>query len=311
MIKNSWLFWLLLLVVIIFLFWLFYGGKSYAFQGISDWNSLLPPGSIPNNPALNVRQEEKKDLFYHVPARDDSNKSQDKTEVQIERRLKSKGISKNPKIIRLPASVASENSCEIDITPKISRKFVLKIGNDQKNRIEGGSNSNPLLDSKHIDICRANNQIEGDSRPLLLRIPRNPGVLAPPQKEVPSRMRSKGETECRNVLIEIFGRDFGTIRPDFLKNPKTKRNLELDCYNDELKLAVEYNGEHHYKWPVGWPKLTYEEFLEQLRRDSLKMDLCDAKGVYLIVVPYNVPINQIREYILKYLPKDLLKYIVK
>src|SRR5579884_2904756 len=59
---------------------------------------------------------------------------------------------------------------------------------------------------------------------------------------------SKGEEECRIVLEKIFkGYKFGPIRPDFLKNV-TGYNLELDCYCEELKLAVEFQGKQHYEY---------------------------------------------------------------
>ena len=61
---------------------------------------------------------------------------------------------------------------------------------------------------------------------------------------------SKGEIECRRVLEHLFRRPFNKSRPDFLRNPVTggNFNLELDCYNRDLRLAVEYNGAQHYKY---------------------------------------------------------------
>ena len=58
---------------------------------------------------------------------------------------------------------------------------------------------------------------------------------------------SKGEIECRKVLEEIFNRPFKKHRPNFLNNPVTGGmfNLELDCYNDDIGLALEYNGIQH------------------------------------------------------------------
>src|SRR5690348_6310742 len=82
---------------------------------------------------------------------------------------------------------------------------------------------------------------------------------------------SKGEKECRRVLEEIYGKSFTKVRPKWLKNPETGRNLELDCYNEELKIAVEYNGEQHYKWP-NFTKQSQEDFIQQVRRDKYKKE---------------------------------------
>ena len=114
---------------------------------------------------------------------------------------------------------------------------------------------------------------------------------------------SKGEHMCRQVVEHIYNKEFPCIRPNFLKNPETRRNLELDCYNEELKIAVEYNGIQHYKWP-NFTNQSKEDFIKQLRRDKFKVDTCDANGVYLITVPYNIPHHKIEKYIRYYLPEN-------
>lgn len=78
---------------------------------------------------------------------------------------------------------------------------------------------------------------------------------------------------------------YRNLRPAFLKNPETKQNLELDCYCPKYNIAVEYNGEQHYKFPSSYHK-TKEQFINQVYRDRLKRKLCDQNGVYLISVPY-------------------------
>jgi hypothetical protein len=114
---------------------------------------------------------------------------------------------------------------------------------------------------------------------------------------------SKGEQKCREVLEEMYKKPFGCVRPDFLKNPETGKNLELDCYNDELKIGLEYNGIQHYRWP-NYTNQTKEQFVQQLRRDKYKDEVCAANGIYLIKVPYNVPLNKIKEYIAYYAPEN-------
>src|SRR5690606_25997188 len=96
------------------------------------------------------------------------------------------------------------------------------------------------------------------------------------------RFISRGERLCCQTMERIYGVPFSSVWPDWLLNPETGETLELDCYNDELKIAVEYNGEQHYKWP-NFTNQTYQQFLNQVRRDTLKLDLCDRNGVYLIV----------------------------
>lgn len=96
---------------------------------------------------------------------------------------------------------------------------------------------------------------------------------------------SIGETNARRVMERLFGRPFPTIRPNFLKNPETNANLELDGYNEELKIAFEYNGMQHYHWPSGlFPNEA--AFKAQLRRDRYKLERCNQLGIYLINIPY-------------------------
>lgn len=115
---------------------------------------------------------------------------------------------------------------------------------------------------------------------------------------------SQGEIVCRKVLESVYGLEFSKCRPQWLKNPETNYPLELDCYNEKLKLALEYNGEQHYKWP-NFLDQSYDDFIKQVRRDQFKKEVCAAKNVYLIIVPYNVPLAQIPKYIRDRLPERI------
>lgn len=115
---------------------------------------------------------------------------------------------------------------------------------------------------------------------------------------------SKGEIQCRNFLEKKFNRKFPKCRPHFLKNPITNGALmELDCFNEELSLACEYQGEQHYKFIPHFHK-TYDSFLNQKYRDKLKKEICARNKVYLIVVPYYKDIDT-------YLEKSVEKWINK
>jgi hypothetical protein len=115
---------------------------------------------------------------------------------------------------------------------------------------------------------------------------------------------SKGELECRRVIEEIFGKPFPKARPDILRNPVTggEANLELDCYNPELKIAVEYNGIQHYKYTPFFHK-NKEAFHNQKYRDYMKRVMCRENGITLVEVPYTVKLQEIRGYIIKILKR--------
>lgn len=106
----------------------------------------------------------------------------------------------------------------------------------------------------------------------------------------PSRPQgsSKGEARCREFLEFTFGKRFEKTRPSFLVNPVTSQTLELDCYNEELRLAVEYNGEQHYRFNKMMHQNSKDGFRNLQYRDHVKKELCERHGIHLIVVPYTV-----------------------
>ena len=118
--------------------------------------------------------------------------------------------------------------------------------------------------------------------------------------EIPSKRsksESKGEIECKRVAEKIFNRPFKKIRPDFLKSELTGKNLELDVYNEDLKLAIEYDGIQHYKYVPHFHKNGEEDFQKQLQRDKFKEEKCKENGIKLIRVPYLVKQDEIEGYI--------------
>lgn len=115
-------------------------------------------------------------------------------------------------------------------------------------------------------------------------------------------MTSNGEIECRRVLEEIFGVEFPSCRPDFMKNPTTRQNLEIDCYNHSLRIALEYHGEQHYRYPNHFHK-SESEFLYQVKKDRFKRKLLPMNNIYYIEVPYTINLEDIEEFIKKKLKK--------
>jgi hypothetical protein len=106
------------------------------------------------------------------------------------------------------------------------------------------------------------------------------------------KFESKGEQITRACLESIFNLKFVNKRIPEIKNPNTGKNLELDCYNEFLKLAVEYHGVNHYKFIPFFHK-TLEKFYESQERDEYKMQMCKKLGIDLLIVPYNTKHDQI------------------
>ena len=82
---------------------------------------------------------------------------------------------------------------------------------------------------------------------------------------------------------------------------KTRRVLpsgyELDGYNPDLKLAIEYNGGQHYFY-VPYFHREQKAFEEQKTRDEIKRKECIELGINLITVHYKLnTFNKIQEYI--------------
>ena len=107
---------------------------------------------------------------------------------------------------------------------------------------------------------------------------------------------SKGERVCIQAMKKIYNVEFKSIWPNWLINPETGMKMELDCYNEDIKIAVEYNGEQHYFWP-NYTGQTKEQFMNQVKRDKLKQELCIKNKVYLIIIPYTIKDEDIYPYI--------------
>ena len=93
----------------------------------------------------------------------------------------------------------------------------------------------------------------------------------------------KIESLVREYLASTLDLKLVKCRPDWLHTEDGKK-LELDGFDEQKKIAFEYQGEHHscdefrYK---GTKKISREEVV---RRDKFKADRCQEIGVKLIVI---------------------------
>lgn len=106
-----------------------------------------------------------------------------------------------------------------------------------------------------------------------------------------------GELIAISALEHIFQLLFKKVRPDWLVN-NLGNSLELDAFNEILKLAVEYNGIQHYKWILHFYR-TKEEFDQRQDDDLSKINKCKEKNINLIVIPYTIKFTQIYDYLVE------------
>lgn len=114
---------------------------------------------------------------------------------------------------------------------------------------------------------------------------------------------SKLEVATRQALREIFNRPFNKSRPDFLRNPVTKNfNMEIDCFEEELRLGVEVQGRQHYEF-VPYFHRTKADFQNQQYRDELKRRMCKDNRIILVEVPYTVKERDVKNFLVGELRK--------
>jgi hypothetical protein len=107
------------------------------------------------------------------------------------------------------------------------------------------------------------------------------------------------ERMCKDIMEKLFpGYVFNKIRHPKLVNPDTGRCLELDLYNAELQLAVEYNGPQHYYWMNFYHK-TKDDFEKQKTRDLIKEGYCDILNIIIIEIPNLSKYDDIKSFIVK------------
>lgn len=127
-------------------------------------------------------------------------------------------------------------------------------------------------------------------------------IQARPKTQKPKRV-NKMEERCRDIFQNIFKRPFKSVRPDFLKNPVTKKNLELDGYCETIYtplgkgIAFEYDGMQHSHYNPHFHKGGVDEFVYQTKKDSFKDQKCKEMGILLIRIPYYVVTEDLEKYI--------------
>lgn len=186
-----------------------------------------------------------------------------------------------------------------------------KKGTKPRNRHQKRLKTTPVITK---NVSKSQGKRSGNSSKPPEKTPEKPKKNKQIAKtSVKSTVRfNKSENECRRVLQNIFiGYKFPNVRPDFMENNRTKRCLELDCYNEKLNLALEYNGKQHYKYVPIFHKGDKDAYKSQKERDELKKKICAIRDITLIVVPYTVPFKDIERYIVNSVKKFIAKKYIR
>lgn len=113
------------------------------------------------------------------------------------------------------------------------------------------------------------------------------------EKDLVEFPASKFETQVRGIISRITGKKFPSVYPKWLRH--NGKQLELDGYNADLKLAFESQGPQHTKFIN---KLdTSKSYKDRLDNDAAKLKLCDDQNVGLVIVDYKVPKHLLSSYI--------------
>ena len=105
-----------------------------------------------------------------------------------------------------------------------------------------------------------------------------------------SHLCGNGCSLCSSSLnqLEIFNLISKITRLKFRYNiylPELQ-SLELDMYNSNKKLAIEYNGEGHYvRYTTGWGFLKKQSIFDHQKRDNKKKRLCKKYNIKLVIIP--------------------------
>lgn len=332
---SDWKVWLVIVLIVLLLLWIFFGGDQQEFIGLKpifdDSDDELDESTNEEleeytdddtdssyNQNINMNFKNSSNLKENVTYINRSMSSSDPPGIQGYSATNGEPISNTVGQIDPPSYISSKiKRRNFSNDNKFNKP---KHVNFEKQFLKTNGNPNikpPIPQMSNYYPPSHNNSIPFEKRdsPPIIRQAKLAHISRPPNygKNLKSSHNnkakkfvepSKGEAITRKAMEDIYGVPFINSRPDFLKNPETLENLELDCYNADLAIAAEYNGIQHYLWP-NYTNQTEQQFHNQLRRDEFKINQCDLNGVYLITVPYEVPYDMIPKYIEYYLPENV------
>ena len=102
------------------------------------------------------------------------------------------------------------------------------------------------------------------------------------------------EEICRYIFEKIFSVSFKRYKPSWLLNDRGNR-MELDGFNEKIKVAFEHHGEQHYK--LGFFINSQGELNQRKKDDKKKRQLCKSQGVTLFEIPFDQNLDELPKFI--------------
>lgn len=117
------------------------------------------------------------------------------------------------------------------------------------------------------------------------------------------------EEKFREILELTTGIKFARVRPLWLLNENGNR-LEIDGYNDDLKLGFEYQGIQHFEYIKHLHK-NKKRFIAQKKRDEIKKKTFEQKGIKIMYPDRFTKIEDYQNFIVNFLYDNNLERVIK
>jgi hypothetical protein len=169
-------------------------------------------------------------------------------------------------------------------------------------------NTKATIESRAKDLLNILESAHTDPVGTVRKFSRSKSVV---RTTKPKKKIYKHEERCREIFESIFDLEFPSCRPDFLKNPISGRNLELDGFCPSIKthlgkgLAYEFDGAQHNRYTPRFHD-SAKDFVGQVKRDLWKEKVCKDKGILLIRIPHYIRYDELDMFIVKELGKHHL-----
>lgn len=92
--------------------------------------------------------------------------------------------------------------------------------------------------------------------------------------------------------VKQFLKKFWDKKIVFEEFPVAGTKLSLDIFNANDGIAIEVQGQQHTKYTPFFHGKNKINYIDQLRRDKLKLEFCEINNINLIEIYYNDDFNE-------------------